>query len=79
MARERKPEYKPLLFTTTIRNPERIKFFIYVINEFDGKLVTDELATQIVGKAIQYGLYRPMKKTKKIKDKWKSTDSGEFA
>lgn len=74
-----KAQYKPLLFTTTIRNPERIKFFLYVINRFDGQLITDELATQIVGRAIQYGLYRPMKRTAEIKDKWKTTDSGEFA
>lgn len=25
MATKRKPEYKPLLFTTTVRNPERVK------------------------------------------------------
>ena len=29
--RIRKQEYKPLLFTTTVRNPERIKDFIKVI------------------------------------------------
>jgi len=27
----RKPEYKPLLYTTTIRNPERFKDFMHIL------------------------------------------------
>lgn len=77
MAKEAK--FKPLLFTTTIRNPERVKFFIYVISQFEGQIMDDNLATKIVAKAIQFGLYRPMKKTDDIKEKWKFTDNGEFA
>ena len=73
------PEYKPLLFTTTIRNPQRIKALLWVIKKFDGEILTDELATRIVREAIKYGLYRPMRVTKEIKQKWVSSPSGEFA
>ena len=29
--------FKPLSFTTTIRNPERFKFFLKIIEKFDGE------------------------------------------
>lgn len=29
----RKPEYKPLLYTTTIRNPERFKDFMHILKD----------------------------------------------
>lgn len=75
-----KPKYKPLLFTTTIRNPERIKFFLYIIAKYKGKILTNDLATEIVGEAIRYGLYRPIKKRmKSINEKWRLTSNGEFA
>ena len=71
-------EYKPLLFTTTVRNPRRIKALLYVLRQFDGQVLTDSLATQIVGETIRYGLYRPMKKTEQIKEKWRNIPQGEF-
>lgn len=77
MARE--SEYKPLLFTTTVRNPQRLKGLLWVLKKFDGQVLTDKLATRIVGEAIRYGLYRPLKQTASIKSKWKSSPQGEFA
>lgn len=77
--KQREPEYKPLLFTTTIRNPERIKFFLYVISKFEGKTLDNDVAKNIVSEAIRYGIYRPMKRTNEIKAKWSSTESGEFS
>jgi hypothetical protein len=74
----RKPEYKPLLFTTTVRNPQRIKSLLWVLAHFDGQILTNDLATKIVGKLMRFGLYRPMKKNKNIASKWK-TPQGEFA
>lgn len=72
-------EYKPLLFTTTVRNPQRLKALLWVLKKFDGQILSDDLATQIVAETIRYGLYRPMKTTNAIKDKWKSSPKGEFA
>jgi len=75
----RKAEYKPLLFTTTVRNPERIKPLLHILYKFNGKNLTDELAIEIIGELIRYGLYRPMKKNKNISEKWKTADNGKFA
>ena len=75
----RNAEYKPLLFTTTVRNPQRLKALLWVLKKYDGQILSDDLATKIVGEIIRYGLYRPMKMTATIKDKWTSSPQGEFA
>ncbi|MBD5205196.1 MAG: AlwI family type II restriction endonuclease [Bacteroidales bacterium] len=72
------PSYKPLLFTTTMRNPQRIKAMLWVLKKFDEKILDDALATEIVGETIRYGLYRPMKKSESIKAKWLNAPMGEF-
>lgn len=79
MARTRTPEYKPLLYTTTMRNPGRLKYMLYVLNQFDGQILNDNLATMICGETIRYGLYRPMKKLISVKNKWESSEQGEFS
>ena len=79
MARKANPEYKPLLYTTTMRNPGRLKFMLYVLNKFEGQKLDDELATKICGETIRYGLYRPMKKLLSVQNKWASSDQGEFS
>lgn len=76
---KKKSEYKPLLFTTTVRNPKRMKGLLNILSNFDGNNLTDELAKKIMGELINYGLYRPMKKTKGIQNKWKDTKTGEFS
>lgn len=73
------PQYKPLLYTTTMRNPGRLKFMLFVLEKFEGKILDDNLATRICGETIRYGLYRPMKQTMQVKQKWASTDQGEFS
>lgn len=75
----KKAEYKPLLFTTTVRNPQRLKALLWVLKKFDGQILSDDLAIKIIAEVIRYGLYRPMKKTEDIKAKWKSSPQGEFA
>ena len=75
----RPAEYKPLLYTTTVRNPERVKSLLNVFVKYDGKILTDKLATEIVGETIRYGLYRPTKQNASIKAKWRSTPKGVFA
>lgn len=64
-------KYKPLLFTTTLRNPERIKFFLEVVKEYDGKILTSALINKIAGKLIEKGLYKPTKLSNNIKNKIK--------
>jgi len=76
---QRKPEYKPLLFTTTVRNPQRVKALLWLLRKYNGKLMTDDLAIEIMGELFRYGLYRPMKKTQEIKNKWKNSPVGSFS
>ena len=70
--------YKPLLFTTTVRNPARFKSYLFVLNRFVGQVLSDGLATKICGEALKFGLYRPNKKTAVIKGKWGHTHAGDF-
>lgn len=74
-----KSEYKPLLYTTTMRNPERLKYMLYILAKFNGQILDDDLATRIVGETIRYGLYRPMRKNESVKFKWSTTPQGVFS
>lgn len=67
----REATYKPLLFTTTLRNPERLKWFLGVLKEYDGKILNDELAEKISGEIIRIGLYTPTKLSASVKNKIK--------
>lgn len=66
----KEPEYKPLLFTTTMRNPGRMKSLLNILSKFNNQVLTNDLATKIMGEVIRYGLYRPMQSTAKIKASW---------
>lgn len=79
MPRRSSLEFKPLLYTTTMRNPGRLKYMLYVLNQFEGKVLNDNLATEICGETIRYGLYRPMKKLSSVHQKWATTAQGEFS
>ncbi len=70
--KKRDSEYKPLLFTTTIRNPRRIKSLLHILNSYNGQILTDKLAEKIIGELIRYGLYRPVKASHQIIRKWGS-------
>ncbi|MGK0555005.1 AlwI family type II restriction endonuclease [Macrococcus capreoli] len=50
---------KPLSFSTTIRNPERIVFFVESIKEFNGQILTNELIKKVVKKWIKLRMIRP--------------------
>ena len=75
---KRTPEYKPLLYTTTMRNPARLKYMLYVLSKYEGRIMSDDLATCICGDTIRYGLYRPTKIPDSVKEKWSSSSKGEF-
>ena len=65
----RKATYKPLLFTTTLRSPERLKWFLGVLKEYDGRILDDNLAEEIAGELIRIGLYEPTRLSAKVKQK----------
>lgn len=77
---KKKLEYKPLLFTTTVRNPRRVKSLLWVLKKYNGAILTNQTAETIMGELIRYGLYRPTKEvTPSIKLKLQGTKKGEFA
>lgn len=65
----RESEYKPLLFTTTLRNPERLKWFLGVLKDYNGKILDDQLAEEISGEIIRVGLYKPTNISAVVKKK----------
>lgn len=77
--KKRASEYKPLLFTTTLRNPERLKWFLGVLKNYNGQILDDNLAEIIAGEIIRIGLYKPMKISlatkKKIESRVSLTDN----
>lgn len=74
------PTYKPLLFTTTIRNPERFKDFMHILFKYNGQLLTENIVEAVEKDIFTVGLYRPMKRIPlSVKEKWNSTCTGEFA
>lgn len=52
--------HKPLSFSTTMRNPERIASFLQVIKDFDGQILDEDLIKKIVSKTLKNKLYKPM-------------------
>ncbi len=66
--------YKPLLFTTTLRNPERLKWFLGVLKEYNGQILNDELAETIAGEIIRIGLYTPTRLSASTKRKMKAKE-----
>lgn len=72
--KKRSQEYKPLLFTTTLRNPERLKWFLGVLKNYNGQVLTNELAEEVAGELIRVGLYRPMKLANAVKNKIKNNN-----
>lgn len=65
-------KYKPLLFTTTMRSPERLKGFLTVLMEFDGKVLTNGVIESVAKALIKKGLYKPIKVSQTVKNKWKN-------
>lgn len=67
--RTRESEYKPLLFTTTVRSPERLKWFLGILKEYNGQVLDDQLAEKIAGEIIRAGLYKPTNISTVVKKK----------
>jgi hypothetical protein len=75
MPRRAQNKYKPLLFTTTLRNPERLKGALSILKEYNGQVLTNALAKEIAGEIIRAGLYHPMRVSKEVKEKWSEGQS----
>jgi hypothetical protein len=72
---KRGSQYKPLLLTTTIRSPERLRSFLLVLKAFDEQILTNDLCLTIEGELIRRGLYKPTRGiTPTIRDKWYSME-----
>lgn len=55
----KKIENKPLSFSTTMRNPERIAKFLNCVIEYESQLLTTEIIMSIVKRVIKEKLYMP--------------------
>ena len=69
MPRERAAEYKPLSFSTTMRNPARIADFLKCISPYEGQRLTNEIIFAVAKLLIKRKLYRPVYISKKSKIK----------
>lgn len=59
MPRERAAEYKPLSFSTTMRNPARIADFLMCILPYEGQILTNEIIFSVAKTLIKKKLYQP--------------------
>lgn len=53
MARERDAEYKPLSFSTTMRNPSKIADFLKCILPYEGQVLTNEIIMNVATSLIK--------------------------
>ena len=60
MSKERKAEYKPLSFSTTMRNPSRIADFLTCILPHEGQILTNEIINTVAKTLIKRKLYQPI-------------------
>ena len=64
--------YKPLLFSTTMRNPERIKHFLTVLKKYDRLILTIHLTEKVASELIKKRIYLPTKLPKSLRKKIKN-------
>lgn len=57
--KNRKAEYKPLLFTTTLRNPTRMKDFLNVLSKYDNQVLNNTIIDKVVFDLIKNKKYVP--------------------
>lgn len=58
--RSRKAESKPLSFSTTMRNPNRIVSFLNCLLPYENQILTHEIIMKVVRNAIKEKLYTPV-------------------
>ncbi|MFI3166277.1 MAG: AlwI family type II restriction endonuclease [Bacillota bacterium] len=60
VSKERPAEHKPLSFSTTMRNPQRIAGFLNCVLPYEGEVLTNSLIIKIIKHIIGEKLYTPM-------------------
>lgn len=60
MSKLRALEHKPLSFTTTLRNPDRIAGFLSCLRSYDGQTLTNEVIEAVAKDLIAAKLYKTM-------------------
>ena len=54
-----------------MRNPERLKDFLLVFNQYDNKNLSSDVIESVTKELIQKGLYQPTRVSQAVKEKWK--------
>ncbi len=78
MPRERAPEYKPLSFSTTMRNPSRIADFLMCIAPYEGQVLTNDIITSVAKTLIKRKLYQPVYITRTLRLKSVLNEERDF-
>ncbi len=78
MAKERQKEYKPLSFSTTMRNPARIAEFLKCILPFEGQILTSAVIHEVAANLITAKLYYTEKYEMKVPEYKKIYKSDEL-
>ncbi len=80
MPQERQPEFKPLSFSTTMRNPSRIAAFLCCILPYEGYILTNQIIDKVARSLIKKKLYVPtyIKKTPRLREKYVNEET-EFS
>ena len=60
MTRTRKAEHKPLSFSTTMRNPDRIAGFLDCLLPYENMILTSDVIHKIIKKVLSNKLYKTM-------------------
>lgn len=79
MSREREKEYKPLSFSTTMRNPSRIASFLNCLLHYEGQSLTNEIIDKVVIDLISKKLYIPVIVNKDTSFKTKLNSDEDFS
>ena len=65
----RAKEYKPLLLTTTVRNPQRYKILLNVLLAYNGRILTNEIIDKVISyKRKGYPIMNSVSGLKNMKD-----------
>ena len=64
----KKAIFKPLSFSTTMRNPARIAGFLSVLTPFENRNLTHKIIMQVVSRLIETKQYLPLYASRKYKD-----------
>ena len=59
MSSIRNSERKPLSFSTTMRNPNRISGFLDCILPFEGRILTSDIIHEVIKNVIRKKIYKP--------------------